>query len=159
MVGNAGEFYVLAELTRRGWTSAMTSRNNRAYDILAKKGDCSVAIRVKTKTAKSDVFRWNVKKGGTIFLDLSPRNDYCVLVDIPDGETYPIFYVVPTTVIDSWLVADFNKWRDTPGVHGQQHDPTNKIRLFHADDDTSRNSHGYAKKLEQYRSAWQLLES
>lgn len=32
--GNAGEFFVLAELTRRGWTAALTARNNRAYDIL-----------------------------------------------------------------------------------------------------------------------------
>lgn len=159
MVGNAGEFYVLAELTRRGWTSAMTSRNNRAYDILAKKGDCSVAIRVKTKTAKSTVFRWNAKKDGMIFLDLADRNDYCVLVDIPDGEKYPIFYIVPTTEINSWLNADFKKWRDTPGARGQQRNPTNKIRLFYVDDDTSRNSHGYTNKLEQYRSAWQLLES
>jgi hypothetical protein len=28
--GHAGEFFVLAELTRRGWTAGLTARNNRA---------------------------------------------------------------------------------------------------------------------------------
>jgi hypothetical protein len=40
----AREFFVLAELTRRGWTAALTARNNRAYDILAKRGESFAAI-------------------------------------------------------------------------------------------------------------------
>jgi hypothetical protein len=44
--GNAGEFYVLAELSRRGWTAAQTARNTRAFDILARQGSKQVAIRV-----------------------------------------------------------------------------------------------------------------
>ena len=68
--GNAGEFFVLAELTRRGWTAALTVRNNRAYDMLAKRGDEFAAIRVKTKTSISTVFQWNAKKSGEIFLEI-----------------------------------------------------------------------------------------
>jgi hypothetical protein len=44
--GNASEFFVLAELTRRGWTATLTARNNRAYDVLAKREDEFAAIRV-----------------------------------------------------------------------------------------------------------------
>lgn len=82
-VGNAGEFFVLAELTRRGWTAALTARNNRAYDILAKRGDDFAAIRVKTKTSSFTLFQWNVKANGDIFLKMSHNKDFCVLVDIP----------------------------------------------------------------------------
>jgi hypothetical protein len=64
--GNAGEFFVLAELTRRGWTGALTARNNRSYDILAKRGDSFTAIRVKTKTSMFTLFQWNAKPKGSI---------------------------------------------------------------------------------------------
>src|SRR5215831_17743668 len=91
--GNAGEFFVLAELTRRGWTAALTAGNNRAYDILAKRDDEFVAIRVKTKTALSDAFRWNAKPDGEIFLELTSESDFCALVDIPeDTNSGPIYY-------------------------------------------------------------------
>jgi hypothetical protein len=36
--GNTGEFYALAELSRKGWAAAQTARNTRAYDILARGG-------------------------------------------------------------------------------------------------------------------------
>src|SRR5258708_28629289 len=91
--GNAGEFFVLAELTRRGWTAALTARNNRAYDILAKRGDAFAGIRVKTKTSISTVFQWNAKADGQIFLELSQQNDFCILVDIPELAGAPTYYI------------------------------------------------------------------
>src|SRR2546428_8604216 len=108
--GNAGEFFVLAELTRRGWTAALTARNNRAYDILAKRGDAFAAVRVKTKTSITTVFQWNAKAGGEIFLELSVQREFCTLVDVPENDSHPTYYVVPTTVIDKWLRDDFNAW-------------------------------------------------
>ena len=85
--GNAGEFFVLAELTRRGWTAALTARNNRAYDILASRAEGEwVNIRVKTKTSRFSVFQWNVKPNG-IFLDMQQTGDFCALVDIPEDDT------------------------------------------------------------------------
>src|SRR5438270_13146997 len=91
-VGNAGEFYVLAELTRRGWTAALTARNNHAFDILARRSEASVAIRVKSKTSGFNLFQWNAKKSGDIFLEMSEREDFSVLVDVPaDEESTPSF--------------------------------------------------------------------
>ncbi|MGH9602202.1 MAG: hypothetical protein ACRD24_07400 [Terriglobales bacterium] len=158
LVGNAGEFFVLAELTRRSWTAALTARNNHAFDIMAAKGDVSVKLRVKTKTRMSDVFQWNAKKDGAIFLELSKSNDFCVLVDIPLDETGPAYYVVPTHVIDSWLRKDFDTWLKTPGAKGQAHSADNSRRLFYADAEDSRLGHGYAMKLKPYLNAWRLLE-
>lgn len=157
--GNAGEFFVLAELTRRGWTAAATARNNRAYDILAKRGDSFAAIRVKTKTSTFTLFQWNAKPDGSIFLEMTDEHDFCALVDIPDeSDGGPTYYVVPTSIVDQWLREDFQTWLDTPGVRGQQHSPDNKRRLFYVDDDPTRLSHGYRQKLEPYRGAWQLLK-
>lgn len=157
--GNAGEFFALAELTRRGWTAALTARNNRAYDILATRRDEFAAIRVKTKTSAFDLFQWNAKPNGDIFLEMKERQDFCVLVDIPEETNLaPIYYIVPTTIIDQWLKADFQTWATTPGAKGQQRDVTNKRRLFYVDDHTEKASHhGYAKKLVPFKGTWDRL--
>jgi hypothetical protein len=156
-VGNAGEFFVLAELTRRGWTAALTARNNRAYDILARRADEFAAIRVKTKSSVSTGFQWQAKPNGDIFLDLTKEHDFCVLVDIPqDDQDGPTYYVVPTFVIDRWLKDDFDRWVTTPGAKGQQRARDNPRRIFHADDKTGIG-HGYTNKLARYKGAWHVL--
>jgi Holliday junction resolvase-like predicted endonuclease len=79
MKGNTGEFYALAELSRRGWTAAQTARNTRIYDILARKDEQQVTIRVKTKTSDAGGFNGAPRKmaqyltilGRTIFVFLS----------------------------------------------------------------------------------------
>jgi len=156
--GNAGEFFVLAELTRRGWTAALTARNNRSYDILAKRDDEFAAIRVKTKTSAFTLFQWNAKPTGEIFLEVTQEADFCVLVDIPEDASHgPTYYVVPTTVIEKWLKEDFQTWVTTPGVKGQARSADNKRRLFYVDDDTTKLGHGYQQKLASYKGAWGSL--
>jgi hypothetical protein len=148
---------VLAELSRRGWIAAQTPRNSRAYDVLARKGDRQVGIRVKTKTSDSRIFQWNAKEGGEIFLNIG-TGDFCVLVEIPEGEAYPLFYIVPTMVIRDWLTTDFNTWVTTPGARGQQRNASNKRRLFYLDGDEAKLGRGYRKKLQAYLGNWDSLE-
>lgn len=156
--GNAGEFFVLAELTRRGWTAAPTARNNRAYDILAKRGDQFAGVRVKTKTSAYALFQWNAKPNGEIFLETTQQDDFCVLVDIPeDGDLGPTYYIVPTPLVDKWLKDDFRKWVETPGAKGQQRAKDNRRRIFYVDDDGSKLGHGYNQKLACYKGAWDQL--
>jgi len=142
MKGNTGEFYALAELSRRGWTAAQTARNTRIYDILARKGSQQVAVRVKTKTSDARVFQWNAKEDGGIFGEIGV-NDFSILVDIPASqEEFPQFYVVPTQVLQGWLNSDFKTWLNTPGKIKKQRSPDNKRRLFYTDDDTNATGHG-----------------
>lgn len=159
--GNTGEYFVLAELSRRGWIAAQTARNTRAFDILARKGDRQVGIRVKTKTEDARVFQWNAKENGGVFLDIG-RYDFCVLVEIPALNTpnnAPTYYVVPTKVVCSWLDSDFEYWVNTPGARGQQRDAKNRRRLFYLDGDPSKRARGYREtKLAPYRDNWAILD-
>ncbi|HEV2379280.1 MAG TPA: hypothetical protein VG206_05740 [Terriglobia bacterium] len=157
-MGNAGEFFVLAELTRRGWTAALTARNNRAYDILAKRGEASAAIRVKTKGGGFSLFQWTAKPSGDVFLEMTADRDFCVLVDIPaDDGAGPTYYVLQTSIIDKWLKDDFKQWVTTRGARGQQRDASNSRRLFYVDDDSHKPGHGYRAKLTEFEGAWHLL--
>ena len=75
LIGNAGEYYVVAELLKRGVIAALAPRNSPAFDILATKNARTVRIRVKTKTEKYDVWQWAIKKDETILiLQNNPTN-------------------------------------------------------------------------------------
>jgi hypothetical protein len=67
LIGNAGEYYVVAELLRRGIIAALAPRNAPAFDVLATKGKITVRIRVKTTG-----WHYVTKKNGSIFRNLIP---------------------------------------------------------------------------------------
>ena len=62
ITGIAGEYYVAAELSRRGFMASITLRNNDSVDILAcePQGFKTFAIQVKTIQNKSK--RWPLNK-------------------------------------------------------------------------------------------------
>jgi hypothetical protein len=55
--GIAGEYFVAAELSRRGYVASLTLQNTRGIDILASNGDAtkSVGIQVKTKQGRAPI--------------------------------------------------------------------------------------------------------
>jgi len=146
LIGNTGEYYVVAELLKRGIIAAQTPRNVIAFDILATNGARTVKIRVKTKSAQYDHYQWNIKQDGTIFRMLEKKDDYVVLVNLNPGNQRCDFFVVPTIIIDKWLRDDFDKWVSTPGAKGQQRDRDNKGRHL--------EYHKYVDILKKYQDAW-----
>lgn len=147
LIGNAGEFYVAAELLKRGVVAAMAPRNAPAFDIIATKDKKTVRIRVKTKSAEYMNWQWVVKKDGKIFRDLSESNDFTVLVNLTKETKDLAFFIVPTSVINDWLVNDFNEWVETPGKNGRPHDKTNKKRHLRESPD----------RLTPYLHNWEIM--
>jgi len=128
LIGNAGEYYVMAELLKRGVVAALAPRNSPSFDILATRKRKSVRIRVKTKSEDMPDWQYNAKKDGSIFRDMGTKNDFTVLVDLASKTINLKYYVVPTKIINKWLVDSHNEWLATPGKKGQPHSPSNKKR-------------------------------
>ena len=149
LIGNAGEHYVVAELLKRGIIAALTPRNAPNFDILATNHGKTVRIRVKTKTEQYDIWQWAVKKDRAIFHELADQDDFTVLVNLTEDHQKMNFYVIPTKLINEWLVRDFEKWLATPGKGGRQHNPSNVKR--------SLSYKLYKAALEQYHNNWDIL--
>ena len=146
LIGNAGEYFVVAELLKRGVIAALAPRNAPAFDILATNQEKTVRIRVKTKTEAYDVWQWSVKKDGSIFRHLQSGDDFTVLVNLTNETKDMKYFILPTSVVNDWLVADFKKWLSAPGKNGRPH----------ASDNPKRNLEftKSADKLEPYRNKW-----
>ena len=106
LIGNAGEFYVMAELLKMGVIAGLTPRNTKAFDILATKGNKTVKIRVKTKSQEFSNWQWMAKKDKKIFRDLSDIDDFTILVDLADNIAEISFYIIKTIKLDGWLKKD-----------------------------------------------------
>jgi hypothetical protein len=147
LIGNAGEFYVVAELLKRGVVAALAPRNAPAFDILATKGSRTIRVRVKTKSAEYTDWQWMIKKDGTIFRDLGRNDDFTVMVNLTRETKDLKFFVVPTHRLNQWLVDDFNTWVQTPGKNGRPHDPSNKKRNL--------SYTKFAERLAPYMNRWE----
>jgi hypothetical protein len=93
--GIAGEFFVAAELSKRGWIATLTAKNTPDVDLLASwpDGDTHARIQVKTRTPS---YGYAHRVGRS--LRLVGDRDFLVLVDLGDDENPPLYWIIPTTV-------------------------------------------------------------
>jgi len=149
LIWNASEYYVMAELLKRGIIAALAPRNAPSFDILATRGNRTVRIRVKTKSQEYPIWQYSVKKDGSIFRDLSKNRDFTVLVDLAMATKDLKFYIVSTYQINKWLKKDFKEWVKTPGKNNRPHNPENKKRNL--------SQEKYARELSTYLNQWEKL--
>ena len=115
--GISGEYFVAAELSRRGYVASLTPRNTRGIDVLASNADAtkSVGIQVKTCQGVEPVWLMNAKAEAD-----SAENLFYVFVCLPD-RGMPSFYVVPRGEVAKYVCESHRKWLETPGRGGRQH--------------------------------------
>jgi hypothetical protein len=128
LVGNAGEFYVMAELLKRGKVAGLTPRNTSDYDILATDGTKTPKVRVKTKSEEYDIWQWKAKKDDSIFRNIGESNDFTILVNLTMDHREMDYYIIPTFLLNEWLQDDFLEWLNRPGKDGRPHSPDNRKR-------------------------------
>ncbi len=91
--GIAGEFFVAAELSKRGWIATLTAKNTRDVDVLASWPTGDVQARIQVKTRKPDyAYAWRVERQ----LKLVGDRDFLILVDFGAETEMPTYWIVPT---------------------------------------------------------------
>ena len=88
--GISGEYFVAAELSRRGYVASLTLRNTRGIDVLASNADATKSVGIQVKTCQGTKPEWllNVKAEND-----SAENLFYVFVCLPE-QGAPSFYVV-----------------------------------------------------------------
>lgn len=62
LTGVAGEYFVAAELTRRGYIASISLRNTRGVDILCSNMDASRSVGIQVKTNRHSNHAWMLNK-------------------------------------------------------------------------------------------------
>lgn len=123
--GVSGEYFVAAELSRRGYVASLTLRNTRGIDILASNANAtkSVGIQVKSNQGKGDAWLLNKKIESE-----TATNLFFVFVRLNNFET-PEYYIASREEVAKRATESHKLWLRTPGRGGRLHQD-NPMRKF-----------------------------
>ncbi|GAA6765973.1 hypothetical protein AAFH68_19120 [Flavobacterium sp. CGRL1] len=124
--GVAGEYYVAAELSRRGYLAAITLRNSESVDILVsnQKGNKLISLQVKTTQNK---LKWILTK--KVENDIS-ENKYFVFVNIPsDMNKAPIYRIISAKNLSHHIYIGHRNWLKETTKNGKIRNDSN-VRQF-----------------------------
>jgi len=118
--GTAGEYFVAAELSRRGYVASITLRNARGIDILASDADAKRSVGIQVKTSQRVL---NKKAEQDI-----AENLFYVFVSL-NRDKGAEYHVVPRQIVSKSVRESHATWLKTPGRRGKRH-VDNPMRKF-----------------------------
>ena len=140
-IGNSGEYFVAAELERRGYTAAVPMSNTKDFDILAINRATYKQIAIQVKTTQYKQKKWVLnKKSENLF---APHIKY-ILVTL-NWLSEPEYHIVPSEYLAETVYKTHKEWLETPGKKGQPHND-NPTRIFKDEND-------------EFLNRWELLEN
>lgn len=138
--GVSGEYFVCAELSRRGYVASLTLRNTRGIDILAANSDATESVGIQVKTTQGNKPIWMLGKDAEN-ADQA-KNLVFVFVRL-NGLAQPAYYVVPRRSVANYVRKNHERWLSSPKRDGSPRKDT-RMRIF--------------KDLEEvYKDRWELL--
>jgi Holliday junction resolvase-like predicted endonuclease len=145
ITGVAGEYFVAAELSRRGWIATVTLKNTPTIDVVAttQDGERTVVIQVKTRSIHNRK-GWVFGKG--MERTVAQKNFYIAFVDLMGIDEKPDYYLIPKNLFARWISKGHQEWLATPGRDGKSH-IDNPIRAF---------PKSQLKEFEEYHNNWNL---
>lgn len=148
-VGNSGEYFVAAELERRGFTAAVPMSNTKDFDILAisRESNRQIALQVKTSRGKAKSWMLNQKCEELVGDDI-----YYVFISLNELE-WPDYYIVESALVAQSMKLGYQLWINGGG-NGKRHETT--MRKFTFDVTGVNNVLGL--KSEDFKNKWDKLK-
>ena len=120
-IGLAGEYYVLAQLTARGFIATLTLGNTKGVDILVTNQEINKLFKVEVKTtigkprierlfSEKKQYIWAMSKKHESIID--EKLIYC-FVHMVDSNTLPKFFLIPSKEVADCVKWQHQYWLDT----------------------------------------------
>lgn len=139
--GVAGEYFVCAELSRRGFIATLTLKNTQGIDVLAARPRSSQAVKIQVKTSQNTTGHWVLNKKAETAVE---PNLFYVFVRLLSEGKIPIFHVVPSEIVAHYAATHHTKWIAGSKANGTARKETS-MRAF-------RDPEG------AYKDCWNLLD-
>ena len=144
-VGRAGEYFVVAELNKRGAYAVPFAGNMPKIDIIACNSDESRTVSIQVKTKRGGKTWHSSILGSQPMSPKSGEMNFWVFVDLGNFGNHPRFWIVP----DWWIKNDiFKTHQDYLKKHGGKR-PGNPDSTHHAIDE---------KRLSVWEGQWESLD-
>jgi hypothetical protein len=117
LAGVSGEYFVAAELSRRGHICSVTLKNTKGIDILVCNEDASRTLGIQVKTNQINRSEWVLNEKSEKLID---ENIFYVFVNLKGINELPEFYVVPSDIVANYVSENHKSWLSEKGKKGQQ---------------------------------------
>ena len=117
LAGVAGEYFVAAELSRRGFIASITMRNSPGIDILATDMRAKRTVTIQCKTSRSSTKGWILSDKAEGF---TPKNHFYVFVRLGAATDRPTYHVVPAKIVAKYVTSRHQAWLKGKKPNGGQ---------------------------------------
>lgn len=126
LTGVSGEYFVAAELSRRGYIASLTLRNSKGIDVLVanEEGTKTLGIQVKTNQNSESSWVLSIKNE-----DYNSDNLIYIFVNLNDVNDMPSYYIVSSKDVAEYIKLNHQNWLASPNKKGGEH-KDNPIRKF-----------------------------
>lgn len=138
--GVAGEYFVAAELSKKGYLASITLRNTKGVDILCSNEDASKTAAIQVKTNSGGARSWILNQKVE---DYFAENLFYVFVNLNDGMKHPDYFIVPSKVVADYCKSGHSNWLSKMGRNGIGHKDSQMRKFNDAE--------------EKYLGRWDLL--
>ena len=107
LTGVAGEYFVAAELSRRGFIASITMRNSPGIDILTTDMRAKRTVTIQCKTSRSSTKGWILSDKAEGF---TPKNHFYVFVRLGAATNRPAYHIVPSKVVAKYVATRHQAW-------------------------------------------------
>lgn len=140
LAGVAGEYFVAAELSRRGFIASITLRNTWGIDIVATNSDATRTVTIQCKTSQGTQKKYILSDKAE---DFSSPTHFYVFVDLVGLNEQPKYHIVPSSVVSNRVKTGHSNWLNSPGKNGRKRKDST-IRTF-------------SDVNDEYLNKWELL--
>jgi hypothetical protein len=126
LCGVAGEYFVAAELSRRGYIASITLRNTRGVDILASNETASHQVGIQVKSNRGNVRERVLSRKAE---DYFAENLFYVFVNLKTDQERPSYFIVPSKHVADHVRTGHAHWLNELGKYGQPHNDS-AVRKF-----------------------------
>jgi hypothetical protein len=140
LAGVSGEYFVAAELSRRGHIASISLRNTRGIDILATNQEASRSVTIQCKTNQKAQRKWMLNEKSEDFVSDDHFYVFVALGGVTERASY---HIVPSQAVAKQIRESHRNWERTPDRKGRKHG-FSAIRIF-------TDSDG------EYLEKWELL--
>jgi hypothetical protein len=140
LTGVAGEYFVAAELSRRGLIASVSLRTTRGIDILVTDPDAKRQVTIQCKTRRKAGKKWILNKKCE---EVQSKNHFYVFVALGELGQRPSYYIVPSAVVAKFTSTRHKKYISIPGRNGKPRADSSMRKFADAED--------------KYLDRWELL--
>ena len=143
-VGRAGEYFVVAELNKRGAFAVPFAGNMPKIDIIACNDDESHTVYIQVKTKRGGKTWHSSIVGSQPKLPKPDESNFWAFVDLGSLDEHPRFWIVP----DWWIKNDIYSAHQSYLERHNGHQANNPDSTHHAIDE---------KRLSEWQGRWEIL--